>query len=291
MPELTDISYVKQLMNAHDFQTSKALGQNFLINPSVCPKIAELGNAKKGFGILEIGTGIGVLTKELAKRADKVTAIELDEKLFPILNETLSEFDNIKIIHGDAMKYDLNTLIQEEFQGLETAVCANLPYYITSPLIMQLLESKLPIKTITVMVQKEAAQRLCAPVGSREAGAVTIAVAYYGKASKLFDVSRGSFLPAPNVDSAVIQIELYPENPWNVQNEKTFFQMIKIGFSQRRKQLSGVLAKGFNFSKTQMQEIFQKAELSPSVRIEALTMPELVKLSNFIQEDSNGFKN
>ena len=189
------------------------------------------------------------------------------------------------------MKYDLNTLIQEEFQGLETAVCANLPYYITSPLIMQLLESKLPIKTITVMVQKEAAQRLCAPVGSREAGAVTIAVAYYGKASKLFDVSRGSFLPAPNVDSAVIQIELYPENPWNVQNEKTFFQMIKIGFSQRRKQLSGVLAKGFNFSKTQMQEIFQKAELSPSVRIEALTMPELVKLSNFIQEDSNGFKN
>ena len=291
MPELTDISYVKQLMNAHDFQTSKALGQNFLINPSVCPKIAELGNAKKGFGILEIGTGIGVLTKELAKRADKVTAIELDEKLFPILNETLSEFDNIKIIHGDAMKYDLNTLIQEEFQGLETAVCANLPYYITSPLIMQLLESKLPIKTITVMVQKEAAQRLCAPVGSREAGAVTIAVAYYGKASKLFDVSRGSFLPAPNVDSAVIQIELYPENPWNVQNEKTFFQMIKIGFSQRRKQLSGVRAKGFNFSKTQMQEIFQKAELSPSVRIEALTMPELVKLSNFIQEDSNGFKN
>ena len=291
MPELTDISYVKQLMNAHDFQTSKALGQNFLINPSVCPKIAELGNAKKGFGILEIGTGIGVLTKELAKRADKVTAIELDEKLFPILDETLSEFDNIKIIHGDAMQYDLNTLIQEEFQGLETAVCANLPYYITSPLIMQLLESKLPIKTITVMVQKEAAQRLCAPVGSREAGAVTIAVAYYGKASKLFDVSRGSFLPAPNVDSAVIQIELYPENPWNVQNEKTFFQMIKLGFSQRRKQLSGVLAKGFNFSKTQMQEIFQKAEISPSVRIEALTMPELVKLSNFIQEATNGFKN
>lgn len=291
MPELTDISYVKNLMNAHDFQTSKALGQNFLINPSVCPKIAELGNAKKGFGILEIGTGIGVLTKELAKRADKVTAIELDEKLFPILDETLSEFDNIKIIHGDALKYDLHALIQEEFQGLDVAVCANLPYYITSPLIMHLLEAKLPIQTITVMVQKEAAQRLCAPVGSREAGAVTVAVAYYGKASKLFDVSRGSFLPAPNVDSAVIQIELYQENPWNIQDEKLFFQMVKIGFSQRRKQLSGVLAKGLNISKMQMQEIFQKAEISPSVRIEALTMPELVKLSNFIQEDSNGFKN
>ena len=284
MPELTDISYIKQLMSSHDFQTSKALGQNFLINPSVCPKIAELGNAKKGFGILEIGTGIGVLTKELAKRADKVTAIELDEKLFPILEETLSEFDNIKIIHGDALKYDLQALIQEEFQGLDVAVCANLPYYITSPLIMHLLESKLPIKTITVMVQKEAAQRLCAPVGSREAGAVTIAVAYYGKAVKLFDVSRGSFLPAPNVDSAVIQIELYQENSWNIQDEKLFFQMVKIGFSQRRKQLSGVLAKGLNLSKTQMQEIFQKAEISPSIRIEALTMPELVRLSNAVQE-------
>ena len=291
MPELTDIAYIKTLMNAHGFQTSKSLGQNFIINPSVCPKIAELGNAKKGFGILEIGTGIGVLTKELAKRADKVTAVELDEKLFPILDETLSEFDNIKIIHGDALKYDLNTLIQEEFQGMETAVCANLPYYITSPLIMKLLEDRLPVKTITVMVQKEAGQRLCTPVGSRESGAVTVAVAYYGKATKLFDVSRGNFLPAPNVDSVVIQIELYPENPWHVQNEKAFFQMIKTGFSQRRKQLSGVLSKGLHIPKDQIQEIFQKAEIPPSVRIEALTMPELVRLSNAIQEAEHGLEN
>lgn len=282
MPVLTDISYVKQIMERHGFHVSKSLGQNFLINPTVCPRIAELGNAKKGFGILEIGTGVGVLTVELAKRAEKVVAIELDEKLFPILNETLSEFDNIKIIHGDAMQYDLKKLIVEEFAGLQVAVCANLPYYITSPLIMRLLEEKLPITTITVMVQKEAGQRLCAPVGSRESGAVTVAVAYYGKAVKLFDVSRGSFLPAPNVDSAVIQIALYQEQHWAIQNEALFFRMIKAGFSQRRKQLAGVLAKEFGVAKANISAIFTQAGILQSVRIEALTMPELVKLSNLL---------
>ncbi len=280
MPELTDIRYIREIMAKHGFQTSKALGQNFLINPSVCPKMAEYGNAKSGFGILEIGTGIGVLTKELACRADKVIAIELDQALFPILKETLSEFDNINIIHGDAMKYDLKNLIQQEFSGLQVAVCANLPYYITSPLIMRLLEEQLPVKTITVMIQKEAAQRLCAPVGSREAGAVTIAVNYYGKAVKLFDVSRGSFLPAPNVDSAVIQIQKYAENPWHVQDEALFFRMIKAGFSQRRKQLAGVLAGAFAISKSEMHVIFDQAGLSPSVRIESLSMQELVNLSD-----------
>ena len=283
MPKLTDISYVKAIMEKHGFQTSKALGQNFLINPSVCPKMAELGNAKPGFGILEIGTGVGVLTKELASRADQVTAVELDDKLFPILKETLAEFENIHIIHGDAMKLDLNALCKEEFQNLNIAVCANLPYYITSPLLMKLLEDKLPVKTITVMVQKEAGQRLCASVGSRTSGAVTVAVAYYGKATKLFDVSRGSFLPAPNVDSMVIQIELYPENNWNVLDETLFFRMVKTGFSQRRKQLAGVLSGGLQIEKSLMKEIFQKAEISPAVRIEALTMPELVRLSNTIK--------
>lgn len=283
MPELTDLSYIREVMSRNGFQTSKSLGQNFIINPSVCPKMAELGNAKAGFGILEIGTGVGVLTKELAKRADKVVAVELDKRLFPILDETLSEFENIKIIQGDALKYDLKNLIQEEFQNSDVAVCANLPYYITSPLIMKLLEDRLPVKTITVMVQKEAAQRLCAPVGSRESGAVTVAVAYYGKAVKLFDVARGSFYPSPNVDSAVIQIERYPENNWNMQDEKLFFRIVKAGFSQRRKQLSGVLAGALGISKAEIKEIFTKAELAPSVRIEALTMPELIRLSNAVK--------
>ncbi len=280
MPELTDIHYVRNIMEKHGFHVSKSLGQNFLINPTVCPRIAELGNAKPGFGILEIGTGVGVLTKELAKRADKVVAIELDQKLFPILEETLAGFENIKIIHGDAMQYDLKKLIAEEFQGLQVAVCANLPYYITSPMIMRLLEEKLDITSITVMVQKEAAQRICASVGSRESGAVTVAVAYHGEAMKLFDVSRGSFLPAPNVDSCVMQIALYPENPWNVQDEDLFFRMVRSGFSQRRKQLAGVLCNAFAISKSEISEIFETSGIVPSVRIEALTMPELVRLSN-----------
>ncbi len=285
MHNLTDISYVRNLLERHGFHFSKALGQNFLINPTVCPKIAEMGNAAAGFGVLEIGTGVGTLTAELAKRADKVVAVELDDRLFPILEETLSEFDNVKVIHGDAMKYDLAGLIAEEFEGLHVAVCANLPYYITSPLIMRLLEEKLPIETITVMVQKEAAQRLCAPIGSRESGAVSVAVAFYGRAKQLFGVSRGSFMPAPNVDSAVIQITLHKEKPWQVTDEATFFRMVKVGFSQRRKQLSGVLAGGLGIPKARMQEIFAEAEIPASARIESLDMEALVRLANLLANE------
>lgn len=284
MHNLTDISYVRSILERHGFHFSKALGQNFLINPGVCPKIAEMGNAAAGFGVLEIGTGVGTLTAELAKRADKVVAVELDDRLFPILEETLAEFNNVKVIHGDAMKYDLAALIAEEFQGLQVAVCANLPYYITSPLIMRLLEEKLPIETITVMVQKEAAQRLCAPIGSRDSGAVSVAVAYYGEAKQLFGVSRGSFMPAPNVDSAVIQIALHKEKPWLVKDETTFFRMVKVGFSQRRKQLSGVLAGGLSIPKARMQEIFSQADIPANVRIEALKMEELVRLANALAD-------
>ncbi|MDE5564594.1 MAG: 16S rRNA (adenine(1518)-N(6)/adenine(1519)-N(6))-dimethyltransferase RsmA, partial [Oscillospiraceae bacterium] len=228
------------------------------------------------------GTGIGTLTAELAARADKVCAVELDERLFPILDETLSEFDNVKIFHGDAMKYDLARLIHDEFAGLHVAVCANLPYYITSPIIMRLLEEHLPIETITVMVQKEAAVRLCAPVGTREAGAVSVAVAYYGTAVKLFDVARGSFMPAPNVDSAVIQIRLHQERPWHITYEALLFRIVKAGFSQRRKQLAGVLAGQLGITKAQVQEAFADAGISPSARIEALSMEKLAALAEVL---------
>ena len=284
MSELTDIGYVKDLLGRHGFSFSKALGQNFLVNPSVCPRIAEMGNAAPGWGVLEIGTGVGTLTKELARRADKVCAVELDDRLFPILDETLAEFDNLKIFHGDAMKYDLANLIEEEFAGLNVAVCANLPYYITSPLIMRLLEERLPIETITVMVQKEAAQRLCAPIGSREAGAVSVAVNFYGMAEKLFDVSRGSFMPAPNVDSAVIQIRLFQKSPWNISSEELFFRIVKAGFSQRRKQLGGVLPGALSLPKDIVAKAFADAGLSPTVRIEALTMEQLADLTDAIAE-------
>ncbi len=282
MNELTDIGYVREILERHGFSFSKALGQNFLINPSVCPRIAEMGNAAPGWGVLEIGIGVGTLTKELARRADKVAAVELDDRLFPIVGETLAEFDNIRLFHGDAMKYDLKTLIAEEFSGLRVAVCANLPYYITSPLIMRLLEERLPVETITVMVQKEAAQRLCAPIGSRESGAVSVAVAYYGTAEKLFDVSRGSFLPAPNVDSAVIRITLHKEQPWQIRDEALFFRIVKAGFSQRRKQLGGVLAGALGIPKPQLTGAFECAGLASSVRIEALTMAQLAALTDAV---------
>ncbi|MBQ8927740.1 MAG: ribosomal RNA small subunit methyltransferase A [Oscillospiraceae bacterium] len=284
MQQLTDIAYAKALLERHGFRFSKTLGQNFLVNPTVCPRIAELGHAQPGYGILEIGTGIGTLTAELAARADKVAAVELDTRLFPILEETLSDFSNVRIVHGDAMTYDLHRLIEEEFKGLRVAVCANLPYYITSPVIMRLLEEHLPIDMITVMVQKEAASRLCAPVGTRQAGAVSVAVAYYGTARKLFDVSRGSFMPAPNVDSAVIQITLHEERPWEIRDEALFFRMVRLGFSQRRKQLCSTLANGLSLDRQTLTACFETAGIAPSVRIEALPMEALAELSNCISQ-------
>lgn len=197
MENLSNIGTIKDILSRHGFSFSKALGQNFLVNPSVCPKIAEMGNAREGFGIIEIGTGIGVLTHELAKRAEKVVAVEIDSRLIPILEETLAEHKNVKVINADIMKTDLLKIIEEEFEGLEVAVCANLPYYITSPIIMSLLEKRLPIKSITVMVQKEAADRLCAELGTREAGAVTVAVRYFSTPKMLFKVSREALCRRP----------------------------------------------------------------------------------------------
>lgn len=276
---LTNISTVKDILSRHGFNFSKGLGQNFLINPDVCPKIAEMGNAREGYGVLEIGTGIGVLTKELALRAEKVSAVEIDTRLMPVLEETLKDFDNIKIYNEDVMKADLHKIISEDFAGLRTAVCANLPYYITSPVIMLLLESNLPIDSITVMVQKEAAQRLCAKVGSRESGAITVGVNYYGTVKQLFGVSRGSFMPSPNVDSAVIRIDLDKERRLSGDEEKFFFRMVKAGFSQRRKTFANSLSSMLGIPKNDVYSALSDLGISQSVRVEALTMDELTAVA------------
>ncbi len=276
---LTNIGTVKEILGRHGFNFSKGLGQNFLINPDVCPKIAEMGNACEGYGVLEIGTGIGVLTKELALRADKVSAVEIDTRLMPVLDETLKEFDNIKIYNEDVMKADLHKIISDDFAGLRVAVCANLPYYITSPVIMLLLESHLPIDSITVMVQKEAAQRLCAKVGSRDSGAITVGVNYYGTVKQLFGVSRGSFMPSPNVDSAVIRIDIDKEKRLSPEEEKFFFRMVKAGFSQRRKTLANSLCSMLGIAKNDIYTALSDLGISESVRIEALTMEQLTELS------------
>lgn len=280
MLNLSNIGTIKDIMQKHGFNFSKSLGQNFLINPSVCPKIAEMGNAKSGFGIIEIGTGIGVLTAELAKRADKVVAIEIDTKLLPVLNETLSDFNNIKIINEDILKVDLHKLIKEEFSGMDVAVCANLPYYITSPVIMRLLEERLPIKSITVMVQKEAAERLCAKMGTRQCGAVTAAVCYYSEPKVLFQVTRGSFMPAPNVDSSVIRLDVKSEMPQNVSNEQNLFKLIRSSFSQRRKTLANPVSGAFSIKKENVISSLEASGLKPTARAEELTLEQFITLSN-----------
>ena len=284
MDNLSNIGTIKDILNRHGFAFSKSLGQNFLINPSVCPRIAEEGNARKGFGIIEIGTGIGVLTAELAKRADKVVAVEIDTRLEPVLKETLAEFSNVQVIYQDVLKVDLRELIAQEFAGLEDAVCANLPYYITSPIIMSLLEARLPIKSITVMVQKEAAVRICAEPGTRDVGAVSLAVRYFSTPKLLFHVSRGSFMPAPNVDSCVIRLDVKEKTPEQVRDEKFFFRLVRAGFSQRRKTLVNPVSSGLGVSKETVREALEELNIKPTVRAEELTMEQFILLSNWLSE-------
>lgn len=284
MDNLSNIGVIKDIFERHGFSFSKTLGQNFLINPTVCPKIAEQGNAKQGFGIIEIGTGIGVLTNELAKRADKVVAVEIDERLIPVLEETLSEHNNVRIINDDVMKVDLKKVIEEEFCGLEVAVCANLPYYITSPIIMMLLEERLPIKSVTVMVQREAGERLCAKMGSRDMGAVTVAVRYFSEPKILFNVSKGSFMPAPNVDSCVVRFDVKDSTPSGVTDEAFFFKVVRGAFSQRRKTLANSVASSSGFEKSKVIEAIEKSGLKSAVRPEQLSMEQFISFSEELRK-------
>lgn len=285
MDRLWDMGEIKRIMESSGFTFSKALGQNFLINPSVCPKMAELCGADENTGVIEVGPGIGVLTNELCKVAKKVVAIELDERLPAILGKTLADHDNIKVISGDVMKIDLHKLIEDEFQGMDVVVCANLPYYITSPVIMKLLEEKLPIKALTVMVQKEAADRLCAQMGTRECGAVTAAVRYYSEPKLLFKVSAGSFMPAPKVDSAVIRMDVDKKPALEIKDEKLFFRVVRGAFSQRRKTVANSLSSMLSIDKQTVNSAIVKAGVNPQARPEAMTLEEFAALSNALLEE------
>ena len=279
---LSDINTVRSLLQKNGFTFKKSLGQNFLINPDVCPEMAAAA-CDKNTGVIEIGPGIGVLTAELSARAKRVVAIELDERLKKILPVTLAECDNVEIIYGDVMKTDLKGLIAEKFADCErVAVCANLPYYITSPIVMGLLESRLPIDSITVMVQKEAAERLCAEVGTRDAGAVSVAVSYYSEPEILFEVKRDSFMPPPKVDSAVIKLNIRNNPPVAVKDEAKFFRLVKASFAQRRKTLVNTLSNTLSIDKEGIKKALSALGLSETVRGERLTLEELAELSNLI---------
>ncbi len=276
---LTDAGYIRDLLTRHGFHFSKKLGQNFLINPSVCPRMAEACGAAPDTGVLEIGPGIGVLTRELARRAGRVVAIELDDRLPPVLAETMAGYDNVSFVWGDCMKLDLPALLKQEFGDRPVAVCANLPYYITSPILMMLLESRLPVENLTVMVQKEAAQRLCAAPGTRQAGAVTHAVQYYARAEVLFSVSRGSFLPAPQVDSAVIRLTRRAQPPVTVRDEALLFRLIRAGFNQRRKTL-GISLTGAGYDKAAVAAALAATGVPATARAEQLTLSDFAALAD-----------
>lgn len=277
---LADYNTLKKLLESEGFNLKKSFGQNFLVDPSVCPRMAESACDEKT-GVLEIGPGAGVLTLELSRVAKRVVAIELDTKLKPVLAKSLAGRDNVEVIFGDAMKTDLDALIKEKFSDCDrVVVCANLPYYITSPIIMHLLESKLPIDNITVMVQKEAAERLCAEVGSRESGAVTVAVAYYAETEILFEVGRDSFMPPPNVDSAVISLDIRPAPPIELKNEAKFFSFVKACFAQRRKTLVNTVSATMGIPKDSIRGALCAAGLSENARSEQLTLEELATVAN-----------
>lgn len=287
MERLTDISVIRELLGRHGFTFSKALGQNFLINPSVCPRMAEA--AIKGtadgarVGVIEIGPGIGVLTKELLERAEKVVAVELDKRLLPVLEETLGDFDNFKVVNADVLELDLHALIAEEFSGMEVVVCANLPYYITSPVIMKLLEDRLPVSSVTVMVQKEAAVRLCAEPGTRDSSAITVAVRYYCDPELLFHVSAGSFMPAPKVDSTVIRLNLR-EPTVHPESEESFFKVIKAAFAQRRKTVLNSLSSSLSLDKNAVRAILESAGVDENARAERLTLENFADISDAVYE-------
>lgn len=277
--ELTNIGVIRDLFERHGFSFTKSLGQNFLVNPAVCPKIAEMGGAKPGVCALEIGTGVGVLTKELAERCDRVIAVEIDASLKPILEETLADYDNVEIVFADVMETDLAALLAEKAAGMEVVVCANLPYYITSPVIMRVLESRLPVSAMTVMVQKEAADRICAKPGTRDCGAISCAVSYYSEPKLLFRVGRGSFMPSPNVDSAVIRLDVKPHSGRTPEEEKLLFRIIRAAFSQRRKQIANPLSAELGISKADLAGLMQSCGIKPTARAEELTLEDFERLA------------
>ena len=283
--DLCNLSVIKNVMADAGITFRKEFGQNFLTNRIIPEEIAEQCADDKGSMILEIGPGIGCLTAELASRYAKVVAVEIDKGLIPVLDKTLADFDNVAVINDDVMKIDLPALIAKHSEGRPVSVCANLPYYITTPILMMLLESGIKFSTITVMVQNEVAQRLVAEPGKADYGAITAVLGYYGTVRRLFKVSAGSFVPAPKVDSAVIRIDLYREPKFNPKSEKLFKSLIKAAFEMRRKTLqNAIAAKLQGYSKEEIKSAIVALGYPETVRGECLSTEDFVKLSDKLYE-------
>ena len=278
--DLCDIHQIRALLDAHGFHFSKAKGQNFLTRAWVPERIAGEAGVDKECGVLEVGPGIGCLTQQLCLRAGKVCAVEVDRSLAPILEKTLGEFDNLEIIFNDVRKLDLAALVAERFSGLRPMACANLPYYITSPILSALLESR-AFDSVTVMVQKEVAQRICAPAGSRDYSAFSVFCQYYSEPAPLFDVGPDCFVPRPKVTSTVIQLKTRREPPCELLSEEYFFRTVKAGFGMRRKTACNALAPAFpQLGREGVADALRACGFEPAVRCETLDIPQFAALSD-----------
>ena len=289
MINVCDIHVMKPLLEAHGFHFSKAKGQNFLIASWVPQSIAEDSGVDKSVGVLEIGPGIGPLTQQLCLRAGKVCAVELDTRLKPILAQTVGEFENLNIVWNDVLKLDIPSFVKEQFGSLRPMACANLPYYITSPILSALLEADC-FEAVTVMVQKEVAQRIAAKPGSADYSAFTVFCQYYAQPELLFDVPAHCFLPQPKVTSAVISLRVRKERNWGALDEDIFFRTVKASFAMRRKKLSNGLASGFpELGKAGAAEVITAAGFDENVRGETLGIPEFVRIANeIVRRRQNG---
>lgn len=279
-----------ELIQKHQFIFQKKFGQNFLIDPHVLDKIIRAAQIEKEDVVLEIGPGIGTMTQCLAESACQVIAVEIDDHLIPILQETLKDYDNVKVIHGDILKVDIHALAREYHQGKPLKVVANLPYYITTPIIMGLFEEHVPVDSITVMVQKEVAQRMEAGPGTKDYGALSLAVQYYAKPYLVANVPPNCFIPRPNVGSAVIRLTCHTKPPIEVEDEKLMFNLIRASFNQRRKTLQNGLnnAAEISYSKEEIAQVIESLGLPPTVRGEALTLEQFGALANGFSRISNG---
>ena len=280
--ELTSVKTIRDLCQMFGFDFSKGLGQNFLLDSAVLDKICEAASGTEG--VLEIGPGFGVLTKELSKNFEKVISVEIDKTLLPVLSYTLEECKNVKIINEDFMKLNVKKMLCEEFNSKKVSVAANLPYYITTPIVTSLLEGGYDIANIVVMVQKEVAERFCAKPGTKEYGAITVLCNYYTVPEIICKVPASSFYPTPKVDSAVVCMHVCEEPRVKVKNEKLFFKIVKAAFAQRRKTLLNCLASGFGMEKAIISEVLNKSSIEPNIRGERLGIEEFARICDTLSE-------
>ncbi|OEG00283.1 16S rRNA (adenine(1518)-N(6)/adenine(1519)-N(6))-dimethyltransferase [Vulcanibacillus modesticaldus] len=284
---ISNKTMTQSVIKKYNFAFKKSLGQNFLVDPNILDKIADSADINDSTGVIEIGPGIGALTQKLAERAGKVVAIEIDQRLIPILNETLAEYQNIKVINADVLKTSIDSIIKNELSGFSSIkVVANLPYYVTSPILIKILTEKTKVDSITVMIQKEVAERITAKPGGKDYGSLTVLVNYYAEANIIFSVPSTVFIPKPNVDSAVIQLKVRKNPPIKIVDEEFFFKVVRVAFQHRRKTLfnnliHGLIEKG---KKQQLEQLFSEINIDPKRRAETFNLDEFAILTNYLEK-------